>query len=317
MQFITASLGVECDFCHVQGAFEKDDKKPKQTARKMMQMMFAINKDNFDGHREVTCHSCHRGAPRPVATPVITEAETAPMAAEALGESPNAASLPSADQILDKYLHAVGGAAAVQKISSRVQKGVVSFGERKFPVEVFTQAPDKRTSVMHLPSGDSITAYDGHHGWLAAPGRPVHEMSGTDLAAAQLDADLHFPVNVKNTFSDLSVDRKEKIGDRQAYVLSGLREGQLPVQLYFDEQSGLLLRLVRYAESPLGRNPTRVDYADYRDAAGVKTPYRWTVARPGGHFSIQVDEMQQNVAIDDTKFARPAAAAPDQKPPSP
>jgi hypothetical protein len=284
----------------------------------MMQMMFAINKDNFDGHREVTCYSCHRGAPRPVATPVITEAETAPMAAEALGESqPNAASLPSADQILDKYLHAVGGAAAVQKISSRVQKGVVSFGERKFPVEVFTRTPDKRASVMHLPNGDSITAYDGHNGWLAAPGRPVHEMSGADLAAAQLDADLHFPVNVKNTFSDLSVERKEKIGDRQAYVLSGLREGQPPVQLYFDEESGLLLRLVRYAESPLGRNPTEIDYADYRDAAGVKTPYRWTVARPGGHFSIQVDQMEQNVAIDDTKFARPAAVPPDQKPPSP
>ena len=60
MQFITASLGVECDFCHVQGAFDKDDKKPKQTARKMMEMMFAINKENFEGHREVTCYSCHR-----------------------------------------------------------------------------------------------------------------------------------------------------------------------------------------------------------------------------------------------------------------
>lgn len=317
MQFITASLGVECDFCHVQGAFERDDKKPKQTARKMMQMMFAINKDNFDGHREVTCYSCHRGVPRPIATPIIAEGKPAPMADEVLEESqPNAAALLSADQILDKYLRAVGGAEAIQKISSRVQKGKVNFGERKFPVEVFTQAPDKRTSVMHLPSGDSITAYDGHNGWLAAPGRPVHEMSGADLAAAQLDADLHFPVNVKNMFSNLTVERTEKLGDRQVYVLSALREGQPPVKFYFDEQSGLLLRLLRYAESPLGRNPTQIDYADYRDAAGVKTPYRWTVARPGGRFSIQVEEMQQNVAIDDAKFSRPTAATPDQKPPS-
>lgn len=317
MQFITASLGVECDFCHVQGAFEKDDKKPKQTARKMMQMMFAINKDNFDGHREVTCYSCHRGAPRPVATPIIRDEDSAPMAAEASEESqPSPASLPSADQILAKYLHAVGGADAIQKISSRVQKGTVNFGEHKFPVEVFTQAPDKRTSVMHLPNGDSITAYDGHNGWMAAPGRPVHEMSAADLAAAQLDADLHFPVNAKNMFSDLSTERTEKMGDRQMYVVSALREGQPPVKLFFDEQSGLLLRLVRYAESPLGRNPTQIDYADYRDSAGVKIPYRWTVARPGGRFSIQVDELQQNVGIDDAKFAKPAGASPDQKPPS-
>src|SRR6202051_2040821 len=74
MQFITASLGVECEFCHVEGAFEKDDKKPKQTARKMMEMMFAINKENFEGHREVTCYSCHRGSADPVGMPpVMTE----------------------------------------------------------------------------------------------------------------------------------------------------------------------------------------------------------------------------------------------------
>ena len=76
MQFITASLGVECDFCHVQGAFEKDDKKPKQTARKMMEMMFAINKDNFEGNREVTCNSCHRGSPKPQAIPAVMAEET-------------------------------------------------------------------------------------------------------------------------------------------------------------------------------------------------------------------------------------------------
>src|ERR1700689_5156794 len=83
MQFIAASLGVECEFCHVQGAFEKDDKKPKQTARKMMEMMFAINKDNFEGHREVTCYSCHRGSVDPVGTPLVMTAEPKPGVEEA------------------------------------------------------------------------------------------------------------------------------------------------------------------------------------------------------------------------------------------
>ncbi|MGB6026372.1 MAG: c-type cytochrome, partial [Candidatus Sulfotelmatobacter sp.] len=126
MQFITASLGVECQFCHVEGAFEKDDKKTKQTARKMMEMMFAINKNNFDGHREVTCYSCHRGSPTPVGTPLVM-AETAMGAGEAKkatetnGEGERKeASGPPADQVLDKYLQAVGGAAAVEIITSRV-----------------------------------------------------------------------------------------------------------------------------------------------------------------------------------------------------
>jgi photosynthetic reaction center cytochrome c subunit len=317
MQFITASLGVECDFCHQEGAFDNDDKKPKQTARKMMQMMFAINKDNFDGHREVTCYSCHRGAPKPVAIPIIAPSEHKSVEAEGMADTPsNAASLPDANKILDNYVRAVGGADAIRKISSRIQKGTVNFGGHKFAIEIFTETSAKRASLMHLPNGDSITAYDGHDGWLAAPGRPLREMSGADLDAAQVDADLRFPMDAKNIFSDLSVERKEKLGDREVYVLSGLREGQPPVQLYFDEQSGFLLRLVRYAESPLGRNPTQIDYSDYRGADGMKIPFQWTIARPGGRFTIQVDQVQQNVPIDAAKFAKPVEpATPEHKPP--
>ena len=71
MQFITASLGVGCNYCHVQDHFDKDDKKPKQIARDMMRMMFAIDKNSFEGNREVTCYSCHRGLLRPEAVPII------------------------------------------------------------------------------------------------------------------------------------------------------------------------------------------------------------------------------------------------------
>jgi len=87
MQFITASLGVECDFCHVRGAFDKDDKKPKQTVRKMMQMMFALNQQNFDGRREVTCYSCHRGSSKPVSIPMVGDT-TALEALEDFAPSP-------------------------------------------------------------------------------------------------------------------------------------------------------------------------------------------------------------------------------------
>ncbi len=127
MQFITASFGVECEFCHVQGAFEKNDKKPKVTARKMMEMMFAINKENFDGHREVTCYSCHRGNQDPVATPaVMTEAPKLGMAEAKKPEESAVAKEPAgptADQLLEKYLKAVGGAAAIEKVNEPGDEG--------------------------------------------------------------------------------------------------------------------------------------------------------------------------------------------------
>src|SRR5216683_6682728 len=113
MQFITASLSVQCDFCHLENAFEKDDKETKQTARKMMRMLFAINKDNFDGHREVTCYSCHRGANKPVITPIISQEAGNVVAEEKMNhQEANTASLPAADLILGKYLQAIGGGKA-------------------------------------------------------------------------------------------------------------------------------------------------------------------------------------------------------------
>src|SRR5437879_3258517 len=174
MQFIAASLGVECEHCHVAHANEKDDKKPKVTARKMINMMLAINKENFEGKREVTCYSCHRGAAKPVNTPIITDEEPRPTDEEGKKQGETKAALPAAEQLLDKYLVAIGGSEALQRITSRVQKGTRTvFGGQHFPAEVYSKAPDKRLSIMHLQGGASVTTFDGKQGWLSGPGR-VH-----------------------------------------------------------------------------------------------------------------------------------------------
>ena len=312
MQFIAASLGVECEHCHVEHANEKDDKKAKVTARKMINMVMAINKDNFEGHREVTCYSCHRGAADPVGTPIITDEEPMPPAAEGKKPGEEKPVLPAADQLLDKYLAAVGGADALQKITTRVQKGsLTAFGGQHFPMDVFSKAPDKRVSIMHLKGGDSVTGFNGTQGWLGVPGR-VHVMSDAENAAARIDADLYFPAHVKTLYQKFRVETGEKIDGHETYLVVGRTEGQPPLRLYLDKESGLLLRLIRYAETPLGRNPTQIDYADYRDADGVKMPFRWTLARPSNRFTVQVEQVQQNVPVDAAKFV-----IPPQPPPPP
>jgi hypothetical protein len=131
-------------------------------------------------------------------------------------------------------------------------------------------------------------------------------MAGSEIDAAKLDAEFYFPARVKEIFSRLRVRPGGKVGDAETYQLSGARDGQPPVRLYFDQNTGLLLRMVRYADTPVGRNPTQIDYADYRDAGGVKIPYRWTLARPGGRFTIQIEDVQSNAPIDDSKFSMPA-----------
>jgi photosynthetic reaction center cytochrome c subunit len=306
MQFITASLGVQCDFCHLESAFEKDDKETKQTARKMIRMMFAINKDNFDGHREVTCYACHRGEHKPTITPVIS-AEDNKFAAEEKTRPAESSdtSLPSADQILGKYLRAVGGAEAFARISTRVQKGTLTVGSEHFPVEVLAKTPFKRVTTVRFPGGDSVTCVNGDEGWLSTPGRAVHEMSPAEIDAAKLDAELFFPGSLQHVFKELLVQPKAQVNGHETYVVLGMRDNLPPAQLYFNEDSRLLARVVRYMETPLGRNPAQIDYADYREEDGVKTPFRWTVTRPNGSFTIQIEQMHQNVPLEDDKFAKP------------
>jgi photosynthetic reaction center cytochrome c subunit len=319
MQFIAASLGVECQFCHVQDAFDKDDKKQKQTARKMMTMMFAINKENFEGNRKVTCYSCHRGSSVPVGIPAVMSEEPKLVMAEAKkseGREAKEGTGPTVDQLIDKYLQALGGTAATEKITSRTMKGSITFGDRNVAIDIFSKDPDKRISFTHTPDGDSVTAFDGHEGWLGSPGRPLREMHGSELDAAGMDADLHFATHLKAMFSESEVQGSEKVGEQDAYVVVGQREGKPPLRLYFAEQSGLLLRLVRYGDTPLGLMPTQIDYADYREAGGVKVPFRWTLARPSGRFTIQVSEVKQNAPVEDVKFAKPPAPPGEKKSPA-
>jgi photosynthetic reaction center cytochrome c subunit len=308
MQFISASLGVECDFCHVEHEMQKDDKKEKQTARKMIAMELAINKGSFNNEIEVTCYTCHRGAAHPVGVPVLSADAPKPaphVHEEAAAENAN---LPSTDQILDKYLAAVGGADALMKIKSRVQKGTLETGGIQFPIEVYSEAPDKRISISHPQGGESVTAFNGEVGWLTIR-NGIHMMTGSEREAARLDAELYFPARVKQLYKELRVRPGEDIDGRPTYMVVA-RDANLPsLRLYFDQQSGLLRRQLRSAETPLGRNPTQIDYSDYREIDGVKIPYRWTLTRPNGSFTIKVDQAQQNVPIDDKLFVPPTENA--------
>jgi len=307
MQFITASLGVDCEYCHVEHAFDKDDKKPKVTARKMMEMMITINQENFEGHRDVTCYTCHQGSAKPVSIPVISAKERSPETME--GGSINASGNPAPESLLDKYLAAVGGADALKKVTSRVAKGTVTaFGDQHMAVELFAKAPDKRVSVMHMKEGESVTAYNGKVGWLSVPGR-VHIMSLQESFDARMDADLAFAANVKALYAKWETLPGEKIDGHDTWLVIGQKEGSPPLKLFFDQKSDLLLRLIRYIDSPLGYNPTQIDYADYRAVDDVKTPYQWTVARPANRFTIQLEQLQQNVPVDDAKFVPPPPPA--------
>lgn len=304
MQFISASLGVDCEYCHVHGAMEKDDKKSKRTARKMIEMTLAIDKNQFDAQRKVTCNTCHRGVIAPQPTPLVAGGAGLIKLNDA-NAAANQPSLPTAEQILGKYITVLGGAPALEKVDTRIQKGSLFIaGKKEAAVEIISKYPDMRLVTIRRPAGDSATGFNGGEAWQSVPGR-VHFMSLDEKESAAIETDMRFPLHILQRYKEFTVAPGEGISGRATYEITAQNGGHPPLHLFFDPQSGLLLRVVSYVDSPLGYNPTQIDYEDYRPADGVKIPFRWTVAKPGSRFTIQIDQLQQNLPIDLERFAAP------------
>jgi len=320
MGFFSASLGENCTHCHVEesgGDWAKyaDDNANKETARRMIGMMAAINKSYFNGRRVLTCYSCHRGLDRPKVIPNLVELYGPPLSQEVEEITAQDPKAPPADQMLDKFIQALGGAQKLASLTSFVAKGTSQgYGDTdKYPAELFAKATGQRTLVVHTPNGESTTTYDGRNGWTAAPATdrpvPLLALGGDELDGAKLDADLCFPTRLKQALTEWRSGPTETIDNRAVQVVQGRTAGHRPVRLFFDKNSGLLVRLVRYTDSPVGLSPAQIDYADYREVAGVKMPFRWTVTWLDGRSTIELTDVQPNVSIDTAKFAKPAAPA--------
>jgi hypothetical protein len=316
MGIFSASLGMSCEDCHAADDtnwenYAKDISPRKQRAREMVLMVNAINKDNFQGRRVVGCYSCHGGGDRPKLTPSLATLYGVPPPEEVDGIFPQAPGAPPADQILDKYLQALGGTQRLAKLTSFVAKGTsAGYGpeNEKRPVEIYARATGQRTTIIHTGSGDATSTFDGRAAWVAAPHRPVPvlALTGHELDAAKLNAGLSFPAQIKQALNGWHVGFPATINDRRAVPVQGTSAAGAIATMYFDEETGLLVRLVHFADSPVGRSPTQIDYADYRDVAGVKMPFRWTVTWLDGRETFELSGVQPNVAIDAARFAKPA-----------
>ena len=337
MGIMAASLQFDCSDCHVNaGTTNVDwaaDTPRKIMARRMVSMVAAINQSNFGGRQLVTCWTCHRNRDKPLVTPTLATIYGTPTIEpdDVVTQFPGA---DSAESILDRYIQASGGAQRLAGLTSISARGIaVGFGGfgGNGTVELVAKAPDKRATIILFKAetnrGDQIRTYNGTTGWVRTPLNVVGEFQlvGSDLDGARVDAQLSFPGQIKTTLTNLKTGPPTTITDlpaptSQSSVLQGAVGNQshvvdvvqgtgprgLLVTLYFDQQTGLLLRELRFGLSPIGRVPTQIDFADYRDVNGIKLPFRMTYAWLDGRDAIVLDEIRTNVPVDEAKFGRPA-----------
>jgi len=318
MGIMSAALGFDCVECHVNAGTDtvnwQFDTEKKRTARRMTLMMAAINRTNFGGRQVVTCWTCHRGRDIPVTMPSIdTVYSEAVLFPDEVIKEPFAGE-PSADEIFDKYLQALGGADRLAKVTSYVATGT-SQGFRGFggggQVQIFAKSPDQRATIIKFAESvgrqDAIRVFDGKGGWYSAPLAvvPQYVLGGSELDGARIDAQMSFPAQIKKIFTQLRVGPPDNIEGRDVRVVQGNGARGLVATMYFDKESGLLLRMVRFGTSPIGRAPTQVDFADYRDipGAGIKMPFRWTFGWLDGRDTFELKEVRVNVPISADVFA--------------
>ena len=310
MSFIAASLGVGCDHCHVTAEhgpwpFDKDDKKEKKTAREMMKMMLAIDDQHFEGRPEVTCATCHNGHPDPASISPVRPwgvKESAGM------EEAEMQSLPPADQVLDNYVTALGGSAALEKFNTRVIKGsLTTESGRTLAIEIQQKAPDLALFTATSPDGRvSRDGFDGETAWNAAGDR-VFPARGLEAGRIARDAQFFVDTDVKKHYPRRFVAGKESIGGEDAYIVRLVGHGDVSEILDFSVSSGLLLRRTALTKTALGRFAEQTDYSDYRDVDGVTLPF--TVVRLEGNerYTAKYLDIKQNVPLDDSIFLMPAA----------
>jgi hypothetical protein len=281
----------------------------------MITMVNTLNENNFSGEEQVTCFTCHQGQAIPGSVPVVINAEVPPKL-EYTVSVPALPAIPSLTvaQIFDKYIAAVGGVSALENVSSLTAAGTVTqrrpgrnLAAQRF--EISSQAPSMKLTATQAGQNQNLVAYSGGDGWARGGNGNVRDLRPEELDATRLEDAFNLPAQLTQLISDTVVDHPEVVGNRELYVVTGRTENLPQVKLYFEKDTGMLVRLVYFIDTPFGPYPTQVDFADFRDVDGRTVPYSWIVSQSRGREYTYVMQNVRAADVDGARFVRPAASA--------
>lgn len=313
MNYMAASLGVRCNYCHVnkdgKWDYASDEKGEKKSAREMITMVVGINKNSFHGNPEVSCYTCHRGRTSVAHTLSMPLPTPEPRPSQAPATSGSAPANPTADQILEKYYQAIGGSAAIDKLKSRVMKGtLVANNGNELGYELDQSGPDSVLAILTTPQAGVIErGFDGAIGWEKSA-RGIRDLGVDETGYLRRYPALYTDIKLKEQFSRISFGGKPKIDGRDVYALRATTTGGKREQLFFDVETGLLVRRTTSTTTLIGTIPEQVDFSDYRDVDGLKLPFTIRVSTVDPTYSVvrKFTEIKLNVPVDPKRFSKPA-----------
>lgn len=288
-----------------------------QRARQMVVMMNTINRTYFGGETRVTCYTCHAAKDTPEWVPNLDiQYGTPPLPnPDTLMFVPFPDSADRVDELFASYIDALGGGDALAGVTSLYASGTYSGWDTSrapVPVEIFARAPGQMTTVVERTEGENTFVFDGTNAWFAGVDAAVPNYTltytGGNLSGARTDSQvLIAPATIQATYDSWEVS-EDFVNDQLVTILQGTKEGETPVSLFLNED-GLLVRLIRWADTSVGPVPTQLDFSDYREVAGVQRPYQWVKSWTNNQATFAIEEYQVNAAVEDARFARPEPVA--------
>lgn len=308
MNAIAGSLGVDCDYCH-ENNFNEDNLPTKGKARQMMRMTRQINQENYPTQPGVTCFTCHQGQTIPPVIPVLHPHRSTPDDLQAKSAADDV--VPSVKQVLDRYVRALGGQQALNNIRTRVVKTETMDPPSKAVTEIFVKAPGKVLHVKQSGGYSTRAGFNGRQAWQYDSAKSYWGLldKGQRISLIQ-ESELYPGSRLRSDYTELAVLGKEKIGERDVYVLGGISPEGAHERFFFDTNSGLLLRRRTEQPSIFGWVPIQVDFEDYRSVDNVKVPFlmNWWSFRSFGigyYAPSRILEVHHNVEISDEQFDPP------------
>src|ERR1700723_2805121 len=239
---------------------------------------------------------------------------------QAGGATQAAAAMPTGEQVLDRYVQAIGGRAAWMKLNSRVSKGTIeipAMNNLSGTVEIHEKAPNLMLAVINLGGAAFEQGFDGNVGWSDNPRDGLRELSGGELDDARREANFYHAVELKKNYTKMTVTGIEKVDDHDTYAVEATRAEGAPDRIYFDTQSGLMVRSVNQRNTSDGVTEFTADVDNYTEVDGVKLPFTVRQTSASAAFIIQFTEVHHNLQLTDSQFAKPPAEPPAETPAAP
>ena len=221
--------------------------------------------------------------------------------------SAQTAGLPTVDQVLEKYLAAMGGQAAFDKITSRTAKATIEIPDMGITgtMTMTEKAPNKAMVVVEIANMTVREGTDGVVAWDENPQSGLREKAGLELAEYKRGSLFNIETKLKTAYPKMNVTGRDTVNGRPAIVIDAIPEQGSPVKIFFDSETGLILKQAGSRETPEGPITFESFYDDYRTIDGVKQPH--TLRQVTSRFTsvIRITEMKHNVPVDDALFRKP------------